>query len=44
MRDGIVRLRGIVPTLDDAESAEEVAGRVPTVIEILEELEVAALG
>ncbi len=44
VRNGIVHLRGQVPTLDDAESAEEVAGRVPTVIEVLEELEVAALG
>lgn len=44
VRNGIVHLRGTVPTLDDAEAAEEVAGRVPTVIEVLEELEVAALG
>lgn len=43
VRDGIVRLRGRVPTLDDAESAEEVAARVPTVREVVEELEVAAL-
>ncbi len=44
VRNGIVHLRGTVPTLDDAESAEEVAGRVPTVVEVREELEVAALG
>jgi osmotically-inducible protein OsmY len=43
VRNGVVRLRGRVPTLDDAESAEEVAGRVPTVVEVIEELEVAAL-
>lgn len=44
VRDGVVHLRGVVPTLDDAEAAEEVAGRVPTVAEVREELEVAALG
>ena len=44
VRNGVVRLRGRVPTLDDAEAAEEVAGRVPTVVEVREELEVAALG
>ncbi len=43
VRNGVVRLRGRVPTLDDAEAAEEVAGRVPDVVEVLEELEVAAL-
>ena len=44
VRNGVVRLRGTVPTLDDAEAAETVAGRVPTVAEVREELEVAALG
>jgi osmotically-inducible protein OsmY len=44
VRNGIVHLRGTVPTLDDADSAEEVAGRVPTIVEIREELEIAALG
>jgi osmotically-inducible protein OsmY len=43
VRNGVVRLRGRVPTLTDAELAEEVAGRVPTVREVREELEVAAL-
>jgi len=43
VRNGVVHLRGRVQTLDDAESAEEVAGRVPTVREVVEELEVAAL-
>ena len=43
VRNGVVRLRGRVPTLDDAELVEEVAGRVPTVVEVIEELEVAAL-
>ncbi len=43
VRNGVVRLRGRVATLDDVESAEEVAGRVPDVVEVIEELEVAAL-
>ena len=42
-RRGVVRLRGRVATLDDAEAAEEVAGRVPGVRDVLEELEVDAL-
>ena len=37
---GIVRLRGSVPSLDDAENAEEVAGRVPGVVEVKEYLAV----
>jgi osmotically-inducible protein OsmY len=41
VRDGVARLRGAVPSLDDAESAEEVAGRVPGVREVIEELDVA---
>lgn len=44
VRNGIVHLHGTVPTLNDAEAAEEVAGRVPTIVEVREELEVAALG
>ncbi len=44
VRNGVVHLRGQVQTLDDAESAEEVASRVPTVREVIEELEVAAIG
>ena len=43
VRRGVVRLRGHVPTLDDAEAAEEVAGRVPGVREVIEELEIDAL-
>jgi osmotically-inducible protein OsmY len=42
-RRGVVRLRGRVPTLDDAEAAEEVAGRVPGVREVIEELNVDAM-
>ena len=44
VRNGRVFLRGEVPSLDDAESAEEVAGRVPGIREVIEELSVMALG
>jgi osmotically-inducible protein OsmY len=40
---GIVRLRGAVPTLDDAESVEEVAFRIEGVIDVLDELEIIEL-
>jgi hypothetical protein len=43
VRNGIVVLRGRVRDLDDAENAEEVAARVPGVMEVREELEVADL-
>lgn len=39
-RDGIVTLRGTVPSLDDAESAESVAGDVDGVLDVNEELTV----
>ncbi|ACZ41921.1 transport-associated [Thermobaculum terrenum ATCC BAA-798] len=39
-RDGVVILRGRVPTIMDAENAESVASNVPGVIEVREELEV----
>ncbi len=42
VQSGVVYLRGQVPTLTDAEAAEEVAGRVPTVREVVEELEIVA--
>lgn len=41
VRAGVVRLRGGVPGLEDAENAESVAARVPGVQEVLEELQVA---
>jgi osmotically-inducible protein OsmY len=41
VRNGVVYLRGAVSSLDDAESAEEVASRVPGVAEVVEELDVA---
>lgn len=41
---GVVRLGGRVADLADAESAEEVAARVPGVIEVEERLDVEALG
>ncbi len=40
---GVVRLRGSVQDVVDAENAEEVASRVPGVIEVVEELKVAAV-
>ena len=39
-RAGVVRLRGTVPTLDDADNAAEVAARVPGVIEVRDDLQV----
>ena len=44
MYRGIARLRGLVQDLDDAENAEEVAARVPGVIEVREELDVESMG
>jgi osmotically-inducible protein OsmY len=41
VEQGVVTLRGRVPMLMDAESAEEVAARVPGVVEVREELDVA---
>jgi osmotically-inducible protein OsmY len=43
VQEGVVYLRGAVPTVDDAENAEEVAGRVPGVQEVVEELRVPGL-
>jgi osmotically-inducible protein OsmY len=43
VEEGIAHLRGTVPTLDDAESAEAVASRVPGVREVSEELDVAEM-
>lgn len=43
VRNGIVHLRGTVAGAEDAEAAEEVASRVPGVLEVREELEVATL-
>ncbi len=42
VRDGVVYLRGRVSSLQDAEAAEEVAARVPGVVEVREELTIAA--
>lgn len=42
-RSGVVFLRGTVETLDDAENVEAVAGRVPGVIDVREELEVISI-
>jgi osmotically-inducible protein OsmY len=43
VRRGVVHLRGQVSDLDDADNAESVAARVPGVVEVVEELEVAGL-
>jgi len=43
VRNGVAHLRGQVADLDDADSAEAVAARVPGVREVVEELEVAGL-
>ena len=43
VEEGLVTLRGTVQSLDDVESAEEVAARVPGVIEVNEELDVEDL-
>ena len=42
VRNGIVYLRGSVPSLEDAAAAEEVASRVPGVVEVREHLNIAA--
>ncbi|HRC62273.1 MAG TPA: BON domain-containing protein [Dehalococcoidia bacterium] len=41
--EGLVTLTGTVPSIDSAESAEEVAARVPGVVEVDEELDVEEL-
>ncbi len=38
---GVAVLRGIVPDVEDAEDAEEVANRVPGVLEVIDEIRVA---
>jgi hypothetical protein len=43
VEEGVVRLRGTVPGMEDVDNAEAVAGRVPSVVDVAEELEVAAL-
>lgn len=42
-QDGTVMLRGMVPTLEDVDSAETVAAQVPGVEEVLEELQVEGM-
>ncbi len=43
VREGIVHLRGVVPSLADAELAEEVASRAPGVLDVEEELAVEGI-
>lgn len=40
VRDGLVMLRGSVPTVEDVENAEAVASRVPGIVEVREEIRV----
>jgi len=40
VRNGVAHLRGLVPDLDDADNAEDVASRVPGIREVVEELDV----
>lgn len=43
VRRGEAHLRGVVPTLEDADNAEAVAARVPGVLEVVEELDVPGI-
>ena len=43
VHQGVVHLRGIVPTVEDAEGAEDVASRVPNVAEVVEEFDITGL-
>ena len=43
VREGVARLRGRVADVVDAENAEEVAARVPGVVEVVEDLTVEAV-
>lgn len=43
VEQGIARLRGTVPGLEDVDNAEAVAGRVPGVVDVVEELQIAEL-
>jgi osmotically-inducible protein OsmY len=40
---GVVRIRGLVPDLVDAENAEEVASRLPGVVEVIDETKVEGM-
>jgi osmotically-inducible protein OsmY len=43
VRNGVAHLRGVVEGIEDAENAEAVAGRVPGIVEVMEETTVAGL-
>lgn len=43
VEEGVVHLYGTVEELEDAENAEEVASRVPGVLEVIDELEIPQL-
>jgi osmotically-inducible protein OsmY len=40
VEDGVVYLHGTVGSLDDVEQAEQIAGSVPGVVEVDEDLEI----
>lgn len=43
VQGGVAYLRGYVASIDDAESAEEVAARVPGIVEVREELDIQGM-
>lgn len=43
VRQGLVHLRGWVPGLEDADNAEAVAARVPGVLDVVDEIDVATI-
>jgi len=40
VRNGIVHLRGVVPSLADSDLVEEIAWQVPGVVDVVDEMEV----
>jgi hypothetical protein len=43
VEDGVAYLQGAVPTLEDAQNAEDVASRIPGIREVVEDLDIAEL-
>jgi hypothetical protein len=43
VEDGVAYLEGTVPTLQDAQNAEDVASRIPGIREVVEDLDIAEL-
>ncbi|HUQ41736.1 MAG TPA: BON domain-containing protein [Candidatus Limnocylindrales bacterium] len=42
VEEGVVTLRGVVSDMQDSDNALEVAGRLPGVVDVVDELEIAA--